>query len=174
MSNSFAFPSIHDFPPFYTFQPTQTTWQNQVALWSEIILSYYRHHKLYRLELSEALNSELFYNKGINRRLKLDTLKMIIDEMVKQGMAEWDSPPKKTTAIIYWRKPEEWATLINNWVFEAGMTNSILTVYEIAHGDTTEGLEFHKLDQIILMKSLDILVKKGVAQTFQGTSVDDI
>ncbi|CAG8607746.1 13687_t:CDS:2, partial [Funneliformis mosseae] len=156
MSNSFAFPSIHDFPPFYTFQPTQTTWQNQVALWSEIILSYYRHHKLYRLELSEALNSELFYNKGINR------------------MAEWDSPPKKTTAIIYWRKPEEWATLINNWVFEAGMTNSILTVYEIAHGDTTEGLEFHKLDQIILMKSLDILVKKGVAQTFQGTSADDI
>ncbi|CAB5358440.1 unnamed protein product [Rhizophagus irregularis] len=58
--NSFSFPSIHNFPPFYTLQPTQTTWQNQAALWSEIILSYYRHHKLYRLNLSESLNSDLF------------------------------------------------------------------------------------------------------------------
>jgi len=52
-------------------QPTQTTWQNQAALWSEIILAYYRHHKLYRLELSESLNSELFNfnNQGIKRKV---------------------------------------------------------------------------------------------------------
>ncbi|CAB5358441.1 ESCRT-II complex, vps25 subunit [Rhizophagus irregularis] len=174
--NSFSFPSIHNFPPFYTLQPTQTTWQNQAALWSEIILSYYRHHKLYRLNLSESLNSDLFNlnSQGIRRKLKLDTLQAIIDTMVYRGTAEWDPPSKKDSAIIYWRKPEDWANLINNWVLETGMSNSIVTVYEIAHGDSAEGFEFHGLDQTILMKALDILVKKGVAQIFQGTSTDDM
>lgn len=35
-------------------------------------------------------------------------------------------------------------------------------------------IEFHGLDQTILMKALDILVKKGGAQIFQGTSTDDM
>ncbi|GET53465.1 ESCRT-II complex subunit VPS25 [Rhizophagus irregularis DAOM 181602=DAOM 197198] len=143
--NSFSFPSIHNFPPFYTLQPTQTTWQNQAALC-----------------------------QGIRRKLKLDTLQAIIDTMVYRGTAEWDPPSKKDSAIIYWRKPEDWANLINNWVLETGMSNSIVTVYEIAHGDSAEGFEFHGLDQTILMKALDILVKKGVAQIFQGTSTDDM
>ncbi|CAG8518021.1 3596_t:CDS:2 [Cetraspora pellucida] len=155
-------------------QTQPATRQTQIALWSEIILAYFMHHKLFRLELSESLNSELFDNKGIQRRIKLGTLQCIIDTMVKEGTAEWDSQSKKNVALIYWRKPEEWATLINNWVFNSGMTNSILTVYEIAHGDITEGLEFHGLDHTILSKSLDILVKRGLAQLFQGTSTEDM
>ncbi|CAG8619920.1 3017_t:CDS:2 [Cetraspora pellucida] len=136
-------------------QTQPATRQTQITLWSEIILAYFMHHKLFRLELSESLNSELFDNKGIQRRLKLGTLQCIIDTMVKEGTAEWDSQSKKN-------------------VFNSGMTNSILTVYEIAHGDITEGLEFHGLDQTILSKSLDILVKRGLAQLFQGTSTEDM
>ncbi|CAG8537413.1 10323_t:CDS:2, partial [Acaulospora morrowiae] len=155
-------------------QPTQTTWENQTSLWSEIILAYFRHHKLYRLELSEGLNGELFNNQGIKRRLKLETLEEIIEVMVGQGTAEWYPPSKKTAALIYWRKPEEWASLIDKWVFDNGFNNSILTVYEIAHGEASEGFEFYELDQTILLKALDILVKRGVAQLFQGTSADDM
>ncbi|CAG8731657.1 9491_t:CDS:2 [Dentiscutata erythropus] len=155
MTDLFNFPSIHNFPPFYTLQTQPTTRQTQITLWSEIILAYFMHHKLYRLELSESLNGELFNNKGINKRLKLGTLQCIIDAMVKQGTAEWDSQSKKN-------------------VFNSGMTNSILTVYEIAHGDVTEGLDFHGLDQTILLKSLDILVKRGLAQLFQGSSTEDM
>ncbi|CAG8444870.1 8504_t:CDS:2 [Ambispora leptoticha] len=170
---SFKFPTIHKFPPFYSFQPTQSTWQHQVAHWSRIILLYFRHYRLYRLELSESLNSELFYNKTIKRRLNLETLQAIISEMVKEGTAEWDPPNKKISAIIYWRKPEEWATLIYNWVFDNGMTNSILTLYEIAHGEITEGLGIYAY-QSVLLKALDVLVKRGQAQVFQGTSADDM
>ncbi|RHZ56363.1 hypothetical protein Glove_402g39 [Diversispora epigaea] len=174
MSQRFEFPSIHNFSPFYTQQVTQTTLQNQIVLWSEIILSYFRHHKLYRLELSEALNGELFKNQGIKRRLKLETLQIIIDHMVKQGTAEWDSPPSKNAALIYWRKPEEWASLIDKWVFDCGLNNSIVTLYEILHGESSEGMEFHNLNQTILLKALDILVKRGVAQLLQGSSADDL
>ncbi|CAG8475752.1 8706_t:CDS:2 [Ambispora gerdemannii] len=140
-----------------------------MAHWSRIIVSYFRHYRLYKLELSESLNGELFYKKTIERRLNLETLQEIISEMVKEGTAEWDPPNKKTSAIIHWRKPEEWATLIYNWVFDNGMTNSILTLYEITHGELTEGL-----DQSVLLKALDVIVKRGQAQVFQGTSADDM
>ncbi|CAG8572215.1 13868_t:CDS:2, partial [Acaulospora colombiana] len=78
--------------------------------------------------------------------------------MVEQ--AEWSPPSTKAAALIYWRKPEEWASLIDKWVLDSGLNNSILTIYEIAHGEETEGLEFHGLDQTILLKALDILVKR--------------
>jgi hypothetical protein len=79
-------------------------------------------------------------------RLKQETIQAIVDEMAKKGNrknlyirsqldikfnitnlrpycinflagdAEWDSTSRKRKAIIYWRKPEEWATLISTWV----------------------------------------------------------
>ncbi len=40
--------------------------------------------------------------------------------MVAEGSAEYDPPVKgkipPTGALIYWKRPEEWATTIYNWV----------------------------------------------------------
>ena len=36
------------------------------------------------------------------------------------GDAEWDATSKKRRAIIYWRKPEDWAAMISSWVRNAG------------------------------------------------------
>ncbi|KAK9768013.1 hypothetical protein K7432_001697 [Basidiobolus ranarum] len=174
-SQTFKFPSIHNFPPFYTQQPTQSTWQHQIQLWSNLILSYYRHHKLCVLELTNELDKELFNNSKINRKLDLVTLQTIIDELVKQGMAEWLPPTtQKSRALIFWRKPEDWASMIYNWVKESGQTNTVLTVFEILHGENTEDLEFHELDDILFQKALKILIDQGKAQTLTGTSSDDM
>jgi hypothetical protein len=35
--------------------------------------------------------------------------------MAKEGVIEWDGA-SKSTAIVYWRKPEEWANVIHEWV----------------------------------------------------------
>ncbi|CAG8580645.1 5245_t:CDS:2 [Paraglomus brasilianum] len=172
--SAFDFPSIYNFPPFFTQQPNEATWQTQAQLWISIILSYCRFYKIHRLDLSDALTTELFYNKSINRRLKLETLQSIIKMMIKQGLAEWDPPNKKTSAFIYWKKPEEWATSISNWVSENGLNNSIVTLYEIAHGEASEGTEFHEIDQAVLLKALDVLVKKGEAQTLQATNAEEM
>ncbi|RUS32794.1 putative methyltransferase-domain-containing protein [Jimgerdemannia flammicorona] len=259
----FSPPATH-FPHFRRAQPTLSTWQNQSSLWASIILAYYRHHRLYRLELNETVGSgsELFENPRIKRecgvmrgkigrgsecrvwwghdeadrdegirksyslslifnthclhpgRLPLEALQVIIDDMVKQGTAEWDVAGatgrqlQKTQCFIYWRKPEEWANYISSWVSDNGMNNSILTLYEIANGDNTEGTgeisshssipvsmlilpprslnatrslltaspllythtELQGIDTSVLLKSLDVLVRRGVAQIFAGTS----
>ncbi|OZJ03825.1 hypothetical protein BZG36_03820 [Bifiguratus adelaidae] len=196
----FSFPSIYNFPPFFTPQPTPSTWQSQVSMWQSLILAYYKHHKIYRLNVTEAITgqdsllSPLFSNTAIKRRLDGDALSRILDEMVRQGNAEWDttsssasnlnrlatlpsaiSKPSspKTTALIYWRKPDEWATLISQWINDHGLNNAIMTTYELIHGDTTEDAEFHGLDMAILLKALDILSKRGVAQMFVGSQPEN-
>jgi ESCRT-II complex subunit VPS25 len=48
----------------------------------------------------------------------------------------------KTTGdvvFLYWRKPEEWAELVENYVEETGQKGSVLTVYELVEGDGTKG-----------------------------------
>lgn len=51
-------------------------------------------------------------------RLSFETLQEIIDDMVQKGNAEWEGGPKgaKSQAVIYWRKPDDWANLIWTWV----------------------------------------------------------
>ncbi|KAG0263983.1 Vacuolar protein-sorting-associated protein 25 [Mortierella polycephala] len=175
LASGFQFPSIHNFPPFYTLQPTASTWNNQADLWGTIIMRYYRHHRLYQLDLDDSLtNEQLFNNQRINRKLKPEAIQAIVDEMVKKGDAEWDATSQKRRAIIYWRKPEDWAAMISSWVFESGLNNSILTYYEIAHGENSEDQEFYNIHATVLQKTMDVLVKRGVAATFQGANFEEM
>ena len=81
--------------------------------------------------------------------------------------AEWIGPQgEKATAWIFWRKPEEWAGLIGNWVEETGQKGVVLTLYELVQGEATEKQEFYGLDMEVLQRSLGTLVKKGRAQVF--------
>ncbi|KAI8139397.1 ESCRT-II complex subunit-domain-containing protein [Fennellomyces sp. T-0311] len=177
-SKDFKFPSVHNFPPFYTRQPTDSSWESQLNQWSELILSYCRHYNIFRIDLHEVTApgvSPLFENAKLKRRLSFETLQEILDEMVQRGNAEWEDGPKgsKEQAIIYWRKPADWASLIWTWADQNGMSNNILTVYEIANGDLVEDQPFYELDQFILLKALNVLVKRGNAQLFKGSSDDE-
>jgi ESCRT-II complex subunit len=52
--------------------------------------------------------------RGIGRLKHKDAVE-ILDSMATEGSIEWDGG-SKATAIIYWRKPEEWANAIYEWV----------------------------------------------------------
>ncbi|TPX35783.1 hypothetical protein SmJEL517_g01914 [Synchytrium microbalum] len=175
MSHIYQFPAIHEFPPFYTQQPNVDTWKKQRQLWCDLILAYYKAKKLYSLDITEAIagKSDLFVNPTIKRSLPRETLQSLIDELVKTGNAEWDGPSQQR-AWIYWRKPEEWAALISQWAFNTGQSNSICTLYEIAHGDTSTTEEFYELDETVIKKALYVLVKQGKAKIFTGTSDSDL
>jgi ESCRT-II complex subunit VPS25 len=59
-------------------------------------------------------------------------------------------------------------------VFESGLNNSILTYYEIAHGENSEDQEFYNIHPTVLQKTMDVLVKRGVAATFQGANFEEM
>lgn len=69
-------------------------------------------------------------------RLKQKDAVEILDAMASEGVVEWEGTTK-STAIIYWRKPEEWANAIYEWIDNTGQKGSVLTLYEISEGDLT-------------------------------------
>lgn len=42
----------------------------------------------------------------------------------------------------------------------------VLTVYELVEGEATMSQEWHGMDVDVMMKSLNVLVKRGKAQVF--------
>ncbi|KAI1616667.1 WNK lysine deficient protein kinase [Exophiala viscosa] len=164
----FVFPRSYNFPPFFSPQPNALTLQAQLKKWSLFLQRYCKHHHIFKLTIIEALDTPLFHNSTLKKRLSLKDAKAVIDYMAsKEGdeRAEWLGS-EKSEAWIWWRKPEEWATLIATWVEDTGQKGTVLTLYELVEGEATEKQEFHGLDMDVLRKSLNTLVKKGKAQVF--------
>jgi ESCRT-II complex subunit VPS25 len=114
----FTFPREYSFPPFFTRQAIALTFHAQCRKWSTLILAYCRAHRIWKLSLVDAIDSELFWNKRIERRLSMADAKEVLDWMRKEGRAEWVGGPEggRNVAWIWWRNPEEWAAVIADWV----------------------------------------------------------
>lgn len=123
---------------------------------------------MFKLTLVDAIESTLFHNATIKKRLSAKDAKDVIDYMVsKEGeeRAEWIGS-QKAAAWIWWRTPEEWAALLEHWVNDTGQKGMVLTLYELVEGEATEKQDFHGMDMDVLHKSLNTLVRSGKAQVF--------
>ncbi|KAI1493880.1 ESCRT-II complex, vps25 subunit [Biscogniauxia mediterranea] len=99
----FEFPREYHFPPFFTRQANLITRHSQLEKWSALILAYCRHHRIYKLSLSQSgigggigggnnvspPHEELFHNRRLNRRLGAADAREIVDYMRKEGRAEY-------------------------------------------------------------------------------------
>lgn len=173
---AFTFPAHHSFPPFFTLQPNVTTQARQLALWSSLIQSYCAHGRIFRLVLADALDSPIFHNARVGRRLDLRAARKVLDWMASSDggkRAEWCAATKrpqgeegKTAAWIYWRRPEEWADMVYGWVDGTGQRGSVLTVYELREGEEAGRQEWTGMDEDMFRRCLEVLVKRGKAQIF--------
>lgn len=171
----FEFPRYYDFPPMYTLQPNANTRAAQLDKWSSLLQSYCAHHKLYRLSIPTAASSAIsssgdstsvFTNSKLSYTLKPDAAKAVVEHMRAEGRAEWISPTAQDGAYIYWRTPNEWASLIEAWLEDTGQRAGVLTLFELREGDVTRGSDIHGMDEGVLRAALDVLVKKGKAKIF--------
>ncbi|KAH3665957.1 hypothetical protein OGAPHI_004146 [Ogataea philodendri] len=153
---SYKFPSIYDFPPFFTKQIHQQTLDTQKSHWSRLILEYCQFNKIWILSLNgEPMDSapehqdsdddnddddddtdipqySLFTNSKIDRSLRSDFILEIYTDMISKGKAEW--------------------------------SNTVLTLYELRKGDLARTQEFYGMSPTVLVKVLSVLVKSGRAQ----------
>ncbi|KAF2842283.1 ESCRT-II complex, vps25 subunit [Patellaria atrata CBS 101060] len=184
----FHFPPHHSFPPFFTLQPTSSTRASQLSSWSALILSYCAHHRLFSLRFPSALALPLFCNEGLGRRLRAGDVKAVLAWMGSAeggGRVEWvDGGGKKGVGTgtgegeilgeegltgrcwVFWRRAEEWAAVVEEWVERTGQKGVVLTLYEIGEGEGTAGEEFHGMDGELLRRVLGVVVKRGRAQVF--------
>jgi len=137
-----------------------------------LVLSYYKHHKSYILDINEAQSGEIFFNKKIDRKLPLNAINLVLEELRLKGNIEWEDK-RKQRCYVMWRTPDEWASLIFKWVQENGMTDTVCTLFELRAGDDTVNEEFYGIDVWMLKKSLSQLEAKGKAQMFEAPNATD-
>jgi len=173
-SGTFSFPSYTSFPPFYTLQPNLTTRARQLSLWSQLILSYAAHNRLFRLSLSSP-PANLFSNPALHRGLSEPDIRAVLDHMAlpaNGSRVEWipttggSRAERSASCWVYWRTLAEWADLIYGWVDETGQKGSVLTVYELREGEAVGSKEWVGMEEEFLKRVLGVLVKKGRAQIF--------
>ncbi|GAB6028115.1 Vacuolar protein-sorting-associated protein 25 [Chamberlinius hualienensis] len=160
----FNWPWQYKFPPFFTIQPNVDTRNKQLEAWGSLILNYHRVKRLFILDVTEAQNSPLFFNKEIDRKLSLDAIYTVLESVRQKGGIEWTDKARKR-CYIYWRTPEEWGKLIYNWVIANGLNNSVCTLYEIT-GEESIKEEFYGLDEKILLRALQVLESDKKAELF--------
>ncbi|XP_038071505.1 vacuolar protein-sorting-associated protein 25-like [Patiria miniata] len=167
---SFQWPWQYEFPPFFTLQPNLETKKKQVAAWCDLVLAYHKHHKIFNLDVKESQSSPLFNNTKIDRKLSTDAIYSILEELRVKGNIEW-TDKTRAQCLVMWRTPEEWGNLIYRWASGCGMTNTVCTLYELAHGDDTKREEFFGLDDWLLKRALRTLEKQRKAEIMSfGTS----
>jgi ESCRT-II complex subunit VPS25 len=124
--------------------------------------------------LADALDSPLFHNTLLRKRLKEQDARTLLNWMASKEGSEriqWIrdkgiAEGREGRCWVYWRRPEEWGQLVGDWVEETGQKGAVLTLYELVEGDATRSQEFHGMPMELLQRSLQILVKKGKAQIF--------
>ncbi|TVY85819.1 Vacuolar protein-sorting-associated protein, partial [Lachnellula willkommii] len=132
------------------------------------ILAYCRHNRLFKLSLIDSLDSPLFHNPRIRKRLGISDVKEVVEFMRREGRAEWVGKGGENSAEcwVWWRTPEEWASGIYEWIDETAQKNTVLTLYELTESEATLSQEFHGMDPDLLQRVMNILVKRGKAQVF--------
>jgi len=121
---TFTFPTFYFFPPFFTRQPNSSTHHAQLQKWSSLIQSYCRYYRIFKLSLTDSLDSDLFHNKKIGKRLAREDAREVVEFMRREGRAEWiGEGGSKGKGVgeggefwVWWRNVEEWASLIAEWV----------------------------------------------------------
>lgn len=160
---SIEMPWQFNFPPFFTIQPNIDTRKKQLEAWCQLVLAVQKQKKSYALDVNEAQNS-IFANKEINRKLSLDGIHMVLEELRKTGHLEWKDPKSKKECLIMWRSPEQWGKLIYEYITEKSMTNTVCTLFELSNGEETDGQEFHSIEQWLLVRALKTLEASGKAE----------
>ncbi|KAL4953903.1 ESCRT-II complex, vps25 subunit [Aspergillus filifer] len=152
----FRFPTLYAYPPFFSLQPNTTIRHSQLQHWSSLIQSWCRHHRIFKLSLVDAIDAPPFRNSELKKQLALADARTVLDWMSRGDeeagagtgagagglggggrRAEWVDGLAKTVVWIWWRRPEEWAALLAEWVENTGQKNVVLTLYELLEGEAT-------------------------------------
>ncbi|KAK8885576.1 Vacuolar protein-sorting-associated protein 25 [Tritrichomonas musculus] len=170
--SKYKFPPIHDFPPFYTFQEdSHEASRIQVSAWTDIIMKYKKSQKKDTLDLDKELDSDLFNNKAIKRKMSMDDAIKIVSIMVDSQNAEYIDPSNKKKVKLITRKPGEWAEIIFRWATEKSLRNTVITFYEIAEGDDSADQPFYKIDYKELYEAAKVLEKNKRAKIMKSSEI---
>lgn len=82
----YVFPPVFSFPPFFTPQPNAATHAHQTALWTALILSWARWHRVFELRADEGeAMAAVFEHKQLRRRAGREYQRELMQALVDRG-----------------------------------------------------------------------------------------
>lgn len=143
-------------------QKNAETRKQQFLRWRELILKYSKHRKQAVININDDL--ELFSNIKLNRTLSTESREMIMNELCNTKNA---SPVGKNTGTyeVYWLTIEESSNIIHSWAVNCGMTNSVMTFFELLNDHQDQ--EFYQLSEPVFLKVLKHLESKGKCEVIE-------
>jgi len=147
-------PWQYSFPPFFSLQPHQATRAKQIEAWRHLVLHYCQVNTVSALDLASAPELPLFHNSSISRRLPVDAIKELLDDLAGRGNLEWVDKTKRR-GLVYWRSPQQIGQEIFKWVSDSGQTGAVLTIQEII--EEGENNSWKGVGEEIVIKALEAL-----------------
>ena len=122
---------------------------------------------------SQAASSKmpLVCNNDIKRALSEAEIRLVLDEVCKQGFGTWTSESKRV-CLTSVKKFAEWAGAFVEWAKEQGQDNRMITLNELRTEDSSAS--FYNLDAVIAHEALKLLEKDGKALLYPGDSLDEL
>jgi ESCRT-II complex subunit VPS25 len=103
-------------------------------------------------------------NAKVNRSLDRESREMVMNELCRTKNAAGIGKDTGTYEI-YWLTLEEWSNVIYTWAVDCGMTNSVLTFFELLNDHTDQ--EFYQLNEQVFMKALKHLESKSKCEVIE-------
>ena len=148
-----------------------------LQMWRNIIVDWHCFHKSTSLDIATC---ELFENQAIRRRLNEEGRRLVAEDLIASGHAEWadgqDIEGQETRLIIHWKSPLEWGNIMHAWATDMALIGgaNVMTIYDLRNGDTSSGTEFAGLEADVIVKAISALQEVGKAKLFEGENIDEI
>lgn len=172
-------------------------------MWVELIRAYCAHHKIVRISINgyprvtngsssttpstPATNSpnrdsqlihQLFRNDSIDRQLTPDAIRMLLDHLASDSYGVWEDVHAGSNRSTFLISPQhrftEVGDIIWNHIERIGESTSIMTVYELQHGDSMKGTIFHTLDEHVILAALRTLETRRRCAIIPAAIVSEI
>jgi len=167
---SFKFPPVYNYEPFWTIQNHENQRKKQIELWGNLVLAFMKAINKTEMDVITTLDTPLFNNKKLQRRLRKMDAEMIIDNLVATNNAKW-LDDQKIRARIIWRTPEQWGTIIYKYIDGIGQNGNVLTFEELINGDEVKKQPFYKIQPDVFLEAVLDLQTKGKARVYQNPTL---
>ena len=162
---SFEYPKIHSFPPFFTEQPHTPTNVKQCEMWCNIIIDYCKFNKISAITSINAFPP--FNNDQIKRKVNRNYASKIMKILEKRGQAEIID---ENTVNIQLTPTADLARQCYQYIEETGQISTVLTIHEIFFDAEMKKYNFYKPTKSTLKSILKYLETQKLASLLKDSS----
>jgi len=118
-------------PFMYIIPKNERMKESWLEKWGDLVLLYCRTTISHVIALEELRTLEPFTNGNHGKKISLEQMQFLIDDLIRKELAKW-LDDSKLRARIYYKTLEEFAEMLIKYIFDRGLdTEYLITLKEL-------------------------------------------